>query len=435
MTQASPEKSRIIRSIVLIVALIASGGALGSLLYVTREEPPRRDTGRQAPVVDVYSVRAGDVTEQFLGYGTGKADRTARIASQVAATVIERVGEIREGDQVNAGQALLRLDDREYRHALDRAKALAAADMASIKELEAELVTLKKLRETAQQELRVARDERDRLADLFEQGHAAKKEFDFANLAYQQARRITQGYEMEIAKNAPRRHRFEASRESNLAAAAIAALNIERCEIRAPFAGTIQSLLLDVGDHAAPGVVALTLVDSSHIEIPIQLPLAVYDRVRVGARCILKAESMRGVSWEGRITRVAPVADQQTRTFAAYIDVDNAAQQQPLVPGTFVTAEVEGPTYRDSLTVPRGAIREGGVYVVRDGMARRLPVRVVRHLAERAIVEGAIADGDDVIVSQLADVEDGAQVRVHDAVSAAPDLRAPGIGRGIEVSP
>ena len=420
MTESSSEQPRLLRSLVLIVIMIAGAAGVASCLYVFRTKPPRRELAAPPPLVESVVVEAENIVEWFLGYGTAGPDRRANVAAEVSGTVLERLGDLEAGTVVTTGQPLLRLDDREYRHLLEQAEALARADQAAVDELVAGARTLGKLIKTAEMELRVAEGEQRRVADLFERGLAAKKEYDFANLAYQQARRIQQGYQMELAQNGPRQARFLASKQSHEAHARLARLNMERCLITAPFAGAIESLAVDMGDRVSPGSVLLTLIDPSHVEIPIQLPAAVYDRVRVGALCRVRSESMPRVQWRGAVARVAPHADEQTRTFAVYVEVDNASQPHPLVPGAFVTAEVRGATYENRIAVQRSAIRDESVLVAEDGVARVRHVSVDRLVADRAVVTGDLRHGDRVINSHLNKLEDGSPVRIQTALSSSP---------------
>lgn len=400
--------------------VLGVGAGLGYVLMAVREEPPRREVATLAPLVESIVVQAEDVVEHFIGYGTARAMRSANLAAEVAATVVECVDGIRAGSPVTAGQALIRLDKRQYQYVLERAEALADAEQASLDELTVEAQNLERLIKTAQQELGVTRDEKTRVAGLLERNLAARKEYDFANLAYQQGRRVLQGYERELAKIAPRRARLAASKRGYDAEAALARLNIERCEIKAPLGGRIQELMVDVGDRVAPGLVVATLIDASRVEIAIQLPASNYDRVRVGAPCRVESESLVGTIWRGEILRIAPVADEQTRTFAAYVVVDNTEPGKgALVPGAFVRASVRGPVHADAILVPRSACRNGRVFVVEGDTARQRLITTERFIEDRAVVHGPLSSGERVIVSHLDKLADGSPVRVRPVRSAA----------------
>jgi multidrug resistance efflux pump len=402
----------VLRTIVLSVFLLGIGGALASVLVVLRTEPPLRDVSTLPILVDTLVVTAQDVPDQFIGYGTAGPMRIASLAAEVSSNVIERVGNIRSGTPVATDQVLFHLDPREYNLALERALARSQAQVAALDELAVEEENLRILIKTAEQELRIARDERTRVMGLFEQGQAAKKEYDFANLAYQQSRRVLQAYEREVQKITPRRANLEAAKRGYDAEAGLAQLNVERCEIRAPWAGQIDTVLVDVGDRVGPGTALLTLIDASRVEIPIELPSAAYHRVHPGAPCRVMSESLAVAVWTGEVARVAPGADERTRTFAAYVMVDNTQQPKPLVPGTFARAEIGGPIYHDALMIPRSAYRNGVVFIADDGIARKRVVRPERYLKERMIVSGELRDADRLILSHLDRLIDGTPVRV-----------------------
>lgn len=402
---------RVLVSIVLVVLVLGVGAVLGMFLLTMKVEPPRRESIFVPPLVETAVVQARDVSEQFLGYGSAEPIRLAELASEVSAVVAERVGDLRAGTEVEAGQSLIRLDDREFQHALERAEARTSADDAALRELDVEAATLAAQIKTAEQEVRVTAEERARVARLFETDQAARKEFDFATLAFEQARRVLQEYEGAYAKIGPRRARLEATKQASGAEAALMGLNIERCEIRAPFAGRVESVLVEAGDHVRPGSPVLRLVDATHVEIPIQLPVAVYDRVQLGAVCDVMCESMPGVHWRGAIARIGPTASAATRTFAAYVIVDNGAQQQPLIPGVFVTASVAGPQHSRALLIPRSCVRNGRVLIVADDRAAERQVTPMRFMEDMALVRGELEDGDRLILSHLDQLVEGSPVR------------------------
>ncbi len=408
---STPARGRALRAIVAITLILGGGVGVAAIFIATGIEPPRKESGELPPLVESIVIQPENVTERFIGYATANAARSAKLAAEISATVVERINNIRAGASVEKDQPLIQLDDREYRLAHKRAKALATAEQAALDEITVERSKLEQLINSAEAELRVTEAERSRVARLFEQEQAAKKEFDFAHLAHQTTRRTLLGFQRELAKLTPRSARVVASIVSFQASAAIALLNVERCTIRAPFAGMIEAIYVDSGDRVRPGTVMVSVVDTNRIEIPLQLPAASYAEIRVGSSCNLTSESLPQAPWRGTIERVAPVIDTQTRTYATYVIVDNRKQKQPLVPGTFVTATIDGATLRDRLLVPRRAIRNGRVFVLRDGHAELRLVEMEHTILDRAIVTGAVRAGDRIILSHLDMLIDGSSVR------------------------
>ena len=412
---------RILLTFSLCLIVVSGGAGLGYLLYAQRTEPPRRELGTLPPLATSVTLTPQTVTDRYVGYGVVAADRVANVAAEISAIVKERVAGIEAGDAVAQGQPLIELSSDEYEHNLARALALVAAEEARQGELNAESEGLERLLETADRELQVAANERTRLGELIEQNMAAKKEFDFANLAYHRALRVKQSYEMDLAVIGPRAQRAAASKRSLEADVELARLNLARCVLRAPFSGVIRSIEVDAGDRVGPGSPVLSIVDASRCEVPVQLPAGVYNGVVIGAACRLESPSAPGRSWSGVVSRIAPVADEQTRTFAVYIDLDNTTQEYPVLPGTFLRVIVDGPTHRDALLVPRGAVRNGQVLIAEGNVVRRRRIEVAGLIGDKIRVASGLSRGDRVITSHLESLDDGALVRL--AAGATPVAR------------
>ncbi len=412
---------KFIVSVVLMVLLIAGGVMIAGWLSATR--PPAERTAEPAPppLVNVEQVVLEDIREFFVGYGSARADRDIRLTAEVSGVIVETAPGLNDGALADAGTLLVRIDDRQYRHQLARTEAMAADARARLRQLEVEKSNIGRLAAIAEQELEVNRDEFYRLGGLFEQDLASKKEYDFARLAYERSRRGLQGFKNELELVEPRREALEALHLARLAESGLARLDIERCWITAPFAGQVEHVSVDVGDRVLIGSELLRFMSTRTIEVPIELPASVRAQVELGARCLLEVDSMPGVHWDGRVARISPSADDRSRTFAAYVDVDNTRQARPLVPGYFVRATVEGQVLRQVLAVPRGVIVEDHVYVVNDEIAHLRAVRVERYVGERAIVTGALRPGDRLILTNLDVLFDGANVRVGTGRTAGLD--------------
>ena len=82
-----------------------------------------------------------------------------------------------------------------------------------------------------------------------------------------------------------------------------------------------------------------------------------------------------------------------------------------MLPGYFLRAEVEGPMLENALVVPRDIIVQGVVYVVNDDHAHLRNVNVERFIGDRAVVTGELKDGDQIILTNLDLLHEGAAVR------------------------
>ena len=413
---------KVLVSVALIVALLAMGLGVAGWLFQTKPTVERTLAPRLPPVVEVQTLERRDLQEVYTGYGTARAAREVTLTAEVSGEVVELAEDLDDGSPVTAGQLLVRTDDRSYVQQLRRAESLVADAEAQLERIEVEKTNARRLAAIAEQEVLVNRDEVKRLSDLYEMNQASKKEVDFARLAYQRSRREWQRFLNEIDLMVPRRAAGEAALGARRAEAELARLEVEKCRIVAPFAGQVDRLMVEVGDRVLPGSPVLRLVNLDSIEVPIELPVSVRSRIANGdgfAAVRLHVESARrrrDREWQGRVCRLSPVADQRSRTFAAYVEVDNrkqSAQGGPLIPGYFVTAEVEGPLLRQVLAIPRGVIVEDHVFVVNDDVAHLRTVVIDRLVGELAVISSGLESGDALILTNLDVLFDGAPVRVQ----------------------
>ncbi|NOX58501.1 MAG: efflux RND transporter periplasmic adaptor subunit [Planctomycetes bacterium] len=400
---------------IALAAILLSGGlGIQKWLIANKPDPVRSDVDSRAPLVSTVLLTPADVRDVLRGFGTALADRQATLTAEVSAPVVERVDNLDAGDAVEAGQKLIRLDDRQYVAELHEAQSRLAAQDALLNQLKVEAQNNLALLEISESDLKITREEFDRVQQLFDQGHAPKTERDSTRLRYQISLRAKQQIENQVALIEPRRLQIVAERAGAEAAAELAQLNIERCLVKAPFAGVVETVSVDVGDRVQMGAQLVRLINLDRIEIPVELAVSTRVQAFVGANVDLHVESMPTVRWKGKVSRISPSADVLTRTYRVYVEVDNLDHATPLLPGYFVQAHVDGELLRQALLVPRNAIVDGHVYVANGHQAHVRQVEVLRFLEDDAVLSGDVRPGDLVIISNLDALYEKADVRLRD---------------------
>ncbi len=396
------------------MALVTAGGAgIAHLLISTAPPPVRREVEDQATRVQATPVATQRVQESLVGYGTARPDQTSTLSAQVNGEVVEVAKGLEDGSEIQQGQLLIRIEEADYRHQLERARNLIKADEAVLKQLKLERGNLERLIQNAKQELGIAQDEYSRVDRLYKKKVAAKREWDLARSSVLRVQRELENLETKLALLEPRREQAEASIAAHRAEESLAKLHLDRCRILAPFDGRVHKRQVEIGETVRSGQPLLTVLKLDRIEVPIELPASCAAKIKIGNRCRLFVESMPGEQWSGVIERIGPAADERSRTFTAYVVVDNTKQSRPLLPGLFIRAEVEGPVHSEAIVVPRGAIREGAVFVAEQGLARKKPVTLTCALRDVAVIETGLEPGEKVILTNLASLHDGAPVDVH----------------------
>jgi membrane fusion protein (multidrug efflux system) len=193
--------------------------------------------------------------------------------------------------------------------------------------------------------------------------------------------------------------------------------------IRAPFGGVAGLRKVNVGDYVDAGQDLVDLVRLDPLEIDLRAPEVVLGSLAVGQRVEFGVDAFRGETFPAVVVAIAPTVDAGGRSVSLRARLDNPDAR--LRPGMSARVRIVLATNARALVVPEQAIVPMGegknVYVVVDGKAKLVPVTV--GVREPGVVEIAsgLKDGDQVIVSGLQKVGDGAPVAATPAKPDAPD--------------
>ncbi len=223
--------------------------------------------------------------------------------------------------------------------------------------------------------------------------------------------------------------------------------NVERCELRAPYEGRVREERIDVGQFVARGQSVATLYATDFVEI--RLPIA--DRQLAfldlpdlrnggkdaeGPEVVLRAHfGGREHQWMGRIVRtegeidsrsrmlhvVARVEDPYGRTAAAEsTPPDKIEKRPPLAVGLFVKARIAGLVARESVGIPRAAMRDDNRILVVDdeNRLRFREVEVLRIERDQVLIRSQFGPGERICVSPLQVAVEGMRI---EPVAANPE--------------
>ena len=221
---------------------------------------------------------------------------------------------VEEGDPVAAGQLLARLDDREYRHAAEAARA-------GVAELSARY-------DQSRRDLR------------------RTKELAAANVATAAA------LEQAGAQAAALASQLQGAKARLNEAERLLAETV----LEAPFSGTVTGLHIEPGEWAAPGQPAVELAGDGPVELKVEVPESIVTRLQVGQSVSVVLPFSNHAAASGRISSVAKAAISAGRLFPVKVDLDHG-------PGVRagLTAQVQFDLSSDKvLTVPLAAVVNPG---------------------------------------------------------------------------
>jgi membrane fusion protein, multidrug efflux system len=376
------------RSILFATLLIAAAGAGG--VYALQERPradaPRADhPAARAPVpVSIAPAARRDLPIYLTGLGTVQAQYTVGIHSQVDGKIVDVL--FSEGQHVNKGDVLVKIDPRLYQAALDQAKAHKAQDQAALVAAEKDLVRFSTL-----------------VAKSFETQQ---------NLDLQQAK-------VDQAK---------ASIAADEAAIETAQTNLDYTTIAAPTDGRIGVRLVDPGNlvrASDQGSIAM-LTRVQPITVLFTLPAQSLDDVRAAlARGPVEVTAFdrdnRNALATGKLLLIDNLIDQTTSTIRLKAEFANADEK--LWPGEFVNARVKVDTRADALVVPSSAVQRGpqGLFawvIDQKNAAHAQKIEIGPATDDVTIVESGLADGQRVVTDGQYKLQQGATVSITTPATA-----------------
>ncbi|MDY3556471.1 efflux RND transporter periplasmic adaptor subunit [Gemmata sp. JC717] len=323
------------------------------------------------------SFRVGGTVSELLRVGT---DRAAR--------------DLHEGDRFPHGTVLARLDPADYR----RDRALAAERLS---QAEAKLVSARADAESADSEFGRARR-------TFAGGAGSRSDFDSAKSR------------SEVAAASV----SSAAREVDAAKVQLAQAdaNLGYCELTMPYAeGTVAGRSVEANERVSAGQKLFQIVDLSSVRIAFGVSDTVVGRLALGGAVGVTTDALPDERFVGTITKIAPTADAQTRTYLVEVRVTEPRGLRPGMIATATLTERKSATLLPLVAVTRettGAGRLVAYKVVRDGdrlTARVCPVELDGVVDARAAIRpdtpGGLRPGDEVVTGGAPRLYDGAAVK------------------------
>lgn len=363
----------------LVVLLVIAGLIAAVQFYVMRPKPVE---------VRVYRVKKGLVEETVSSTKAGsvRSRQIADVSAEVAGTIVAI--HAREGASVKKGAPLISLDRRDAEASL----AVARKELASA---EAMLAETQARREDAVREHK-------RLLELRKNEAIAQAQVDQA--------------ETTVKVTAAAHEAAESRIELQKAAVQRAQLQLDKCEIAAPFDGVVAQLAVEVGEWAVPGKMAMKLLDPLRLYIRAEIDEVDIGSIKEGLDTRVTLDPYKNHKFMGKVTRVSPYVtevQEQNRTVVIEIELTEGMNGFELKHGTSADVEVILNRKPEVLRVPTLALLEGNRVLLARDVAAAATVKVGLKNWEYAEILEGLSEGDPVIVSlESENVKEGVPVKI-----------------------
>ncbi|MBK7947380.1 MAG: efflux RND transporter periplasmic adaptor subunit [Deltaproteobacteria bacterium] len=372
----------------VLVALLVAAFAWRATLGAETEVEVVFATRQQA-VAGGGAAASGQVVLQGSGYvvtGNKYISIGVRVPGRIDAYLVD------ESEAVKTGQPLVQLDRRDYEAALERAKAA----------------------------LELARANEALAATLAERQQALRAE----DVSSQSSLDVRES-EWRVAR--ARVREAEAALEE-------ATVNLDYTTLRAPRDGVVLAKLKEVGEMAVPGGFAgsgdlIRMADLSDLRAEVDVNELDIGKIALGQRASVTPDAFPDRRYAAEVVKLYPQINRQKGTLK--VEVRLLERDETLRPDSSVRIaflaeapkRAEGAPPEALVTVPKSAVREGGVvWVVTEGRLRRQAVRLGVERDGVVVVEEGLLGGEAVVVGEDGPLADGAAVQI----SATGTGRGPG---------
>lgn len=333
------------RTISTVLSLLMATGIVLFQMGCGRESQSKTKNGDESSMgvpVEVGRVKTGDISATFSGTATLEAKEETDVVAKVGGVVKQILAE--EGDDVQAGQVLAKLDDEKLAVQLQQARA-----------------NLQKLE-----------NEYRRSQELFKKNLISAEEFQRAQYEY----------------------------EHQKASYDLASLDLQYTSIRSPINGVIAQRLIKRGNMVLTNQAVFRVTGLNPLQAVLHVPEHQMEKMQVGQSAHLRVDAVPDDVCTGCIERISPVVDPSTGTMKVTIEIDNAERR--LKPGMFARIDVVYEVRANTLLVPKNAIiaedRESCVFVVKDSVAlRRIVETGYVNTSHTEILRGL--EKDDIVVT------------------------------------
>jgi len=260
------------------LAVLLGAAVLSVVVYATAPNPVPEQRSEKAWPVSSVVVQPERLSPMFKLYGRVESSRIATIQADTSAR-IEAV-EVREGQLVERGQVLVRLDQRELTLRLREHRADHAQAQAQLAAVATDFALVRKSSSHYEAVHTLSQNTLDRQRQLYKSGMISQGMLDQSVLRENERSIEYQHFQRQLADFPNSLLEHQALLDRAQAALEQAQLNLDKATIVAPFDGPVIAVTAAAGSHALPGQALLTLAQSAGFEVRAPLPNQYVSRLR-----------------------------------------------------------------------------------------------------------------------------------------------------------
>jgi len=179
---------------------------------------------------------------------------------------------------------------------------------------------------------------------------------------------------------------------------------LSKTEIRAPFGGIIGLRKVSVGEYVKAGDALVDLVELDPVKLDFSLPEIDSGKIQPGQKLTITLDAYPGETFEGKVYAVAPEVEAASRSIPLRAMLSNF--ELKFKPGMFARVKLEISHQDQTLLIPEQALWPQGdkqfVYLIKEGKAELVPVTIGQRLPGQVqVLSGLTPDSEVIIAGQM----------------------------------
>jgi multidrug efflux system membrane fusion protein len=351
----------------VMVILLAAAGILWK--HTARPQPVAQDILHVRTAV----IEAGNASSCYSYSGEVRGRFESQLAFQVTGKIIKR--NIDLGSPVQPGDVLMVIDPRD----LNQAAGSASAQVDS-----------------ARSQLRLAEKNLERYRQLYEQKAVSRAQYDQYVTAYDSAAAAVRQASAQYAQTANQ---------------------VDYGRLYSDAAGVVSAIGAEAGQVVSAGQTVVTIVRDGEREVEINVPENRLDELRQATQIKITFWALPGISADGAIREIAPMADKVSRTYKVRIRMINPMPEIKLGMTASVAVGAIGGSRPAELSIPLTAIYQTGqspaVWVVAEGTATLRPIKIGNWGDGKVQVLDGLRTGDVIVTAGVHKLREGQRVNTE----------------------
>ncbi len=377
----------------LPLLVIGLGLLIAALIFINKPATERRPSQPKTLTVEAVKLQAQQFPVLIHTQGTVEPRTSTTLIPRVSGEVTKVSANFRPGGFFEQGDLLLSIDSIDYTLDIKSAHAMLAEAKFNFQEEKAQA------QQAAENWKRLGRT----------------------------------GKPSDLVLHKPQLERAKAMTESAQAQLQKARLNLQRTQIKAPYAGRVLEQFVDIGQYVSPGnpLVKIFAIDYVEIRLPItekqrgmiDLPRAYRgesNQQYIGPEATISATiGGKEHTWKGRVIRTEGSVDRATRQVFVIVQVDNPYQRNnedrpPLEIGQFVKAEIKGRILNDVYAIPRSAVQGNDTIMIvdKDSRLQRKTIKVLWETQNELIIKNGLAEDEKLCTTYVPFAANNVKVRL-----------------------